>query len=199
MVGVQGYAVISMSNLTPGVGTVQPGGYNTASALQDAANINAALVRVNFTIPFQLPPVISIQPIRVLVNWVSPGGSPFMPDGANTHRNVFPLPPQSGAGSVDEIMDIRVARVYEVGSLPVGGRPMPPSTKIEIENRLLANRVLNAERTYFNVQFASHIGQVIRVRPYQLDEDVLGSDDVQHGTITEITFGFLAAGDLDLG
>ena len=198
MVGIQAYAAISMSNLLPGTGTVHPGGFNTASALQDPANVNAGLIRVNFNTSFRFPPVISIQPIRVLVTWESPGSSPFMPDGANTHRDIFPLPPNQAVGGVDEIMDIRVARVHESGSLPADGRPMPPSSKIEIESRLLANRVLNAERTHFNVQFASYISQTVRVRPYQLDQDALGGDDVQHGTITEIMFSYMAAGDLDL-
>lgn len=198
MVGLQAYAAVSMNNLVPGTGTIHPGAFNTASALQDAANINAGLIRVNFNTPFRFPPVINIQPVRVLITWESPGVSPFMPDGVNTHRDVFPLPPNQAVGDVDEIMDIRVARVYESGALPEDGRPMPPSSKIEIESKLLSHRIMNAERTHFNVQFASYIGQVVRVRPYQLDVDALGSDDVTHGTVTELMFNYIAAGDLEL-
>ncbi len=200
MVGIQAYSTISLSSTVPaGQGIIHPGGFNTASALQDAANINAGLVRINFITPFLFPPVIAMQPVRVLIDWVSPGPNPFMPDGPSRHREVFPLPPELAVdGTADEIMDIRVARVHEDGALPVEGRPMPPSTKVEIEDRLLMHRIMNVERTFFRVQFASYISQIVRVRPYQLDTDTLGADDVQHGTVQELMFSYIAAGDLDL-
>jgi len=206
MVGVKGYATIQLSSTNLGTGNVLPGAYNTASAIQDTTNINAGIVRISFTSAFVYPPVVTIQPVRVGVFWYAPGMDPFMPDGPNVHRNVFPLspvgvlplPPSPAPGSVaaDTLLDVPVAQVYESGVLPVDGRPMPLSSRIEIENKLLAYRLLAVERDHMLIQFASYLGQVVRVQPYKVDGTGLGADDYQHGTINEILFGFAAFGDL---
>ena len=197
MVGVKGYATIQLSSANLGTGNVLPGAYNTASAIQDTTNINAGIVRISFTSAFVYPPVVTIQPVRVGVFWYAPGMDPFMPDGPNVHRNVFPLSPVGAAGSgADTIIDVPVAQVYESGVLPVDGRPMPLSSRIEIEHKLLANRLLAVERDHMLVQFASFLGQVVRVQPYNIDGTGLGTDDYQHGTINEILFGYTAYGDL---
>lgn len=197
MVGVKGYATIQLTSTSLGTGLVLPGAYNTASAIQDPANINAGIVRINFTASFVNPPVILIQPVRVGVDWLAPGMDPFMPDGLNVHRNVFPLSPVNAAGGgADTILDVPVAQVYENGALPTDGRPMPLSSRIEIENKLLAHRLLAIERDHLLVQFASFLGQVVRVQPYLIDGTGLGTDDYQHGTINEILFGYAAFGDL---
>jgi len=197
MVGVKGYATIQLSSTDLGTGLVLPGAFNIASAIQDPSNINAGIIRVNFISAFIVPPVITIQPVRVGIDWLAPGMDPFMPDGLNTHRNVFPLSPVGAAGSdADTILDVPVAQVYESGVLPVDGRPMPLSSRIEIENKLLAYRLLAVERDHMLIQFASYLGQVVRVQPYKVDGTGLGADDYQHGTINEILFGFAAFGDL---
>ncbi len=192
MVGIQGYATISMGNLIPGTGTVHPGGFNTASALQDANNINAGLIRVNFNIPFRFPPTVTVQPIRAQVLWESPGNDPFHLDGENVHRDVFPLPPPLAIdGQVDEILDVPVARVHEAS----GGQPT--ASRIETENKLLECRLMFIERTHFVVQFAGYVGKSVRVRPFTL-EGIDAATDVQHGTVSEILFSYMAAGDLEV-
>ena len=198
MVGIKAYATIQLSSTSLGTGNILPGAYNTASVIQDPSNINAGIVRINFTSAFVYPPVVTIQPVRVGVDWLAPGMDPFMPDGLNTHRNVFPLSPIGAAGSgADTIIDVPVAQVYESGVLPVDGRPMPLSSRIEIEHKLLANRLLAVERDHMLVQFASFLGQVVRVQPYNIDGTGLDiTDDYQHGTVNEILFGYTAYGDL---
>lgn len=192
MVGLQAYGTILMSNEnTPGVGTVLPGDFNTASVTQDVNNINAGLVRINFTTPFKVPPVVCVQGVRVCIEWMSPGANPFHEDGFDVHREVFPLPPSKAInGEVDEILDVTVGRVEETS---VG---QPASSRIEIENKLLNNRLLRVERTFIEVQFSAFIGKAIRVRPFTL-EGVDSVFDVQEGTVTQVLFGYMAAGDLD--
>jgi len=198
MVGVKGYATVQLSSTSLGTGVVLPGAFNTASVIQDPTNINAGIIRINFVTAFIYPPVITIQPVRVGVMWLAPGMDPFMPDGPNVHRNVFPLSPAGAAGgNADTILDIPVAQVYENGALPVDGRPMPLSSRIEIEDKLLAHRLLAVERDHMLIQFASYLGQVVRVQPYKVDGTGLDTtDDYQHGTVNEILFGYTAYGDL---
>jgi hypothetical protein len=198
MVGAQAYGILSFTNLTPGVGAILPGAYNVGTATQDPANINAGLLRINFLTPFTVPPVLVVQPIRVGVDWVAAALNPFMPDGVNVHRNVFPIPPVNAVdGTVDEVINYLPVEVYESGVLPVDGRPMPESSRIELENNLLNYRLLAVERDHFTVQFASYIGKKIRIKPYQLD-GTAGLDAVQQGTVTEILFNFIACGDLNV-
>lgn len=197
MVDVRAYGTIQLKSDSLGTGVILPGAFNVASALQDTANLNAGIIRVYFTAPFLYPPAVAIQPVRVGVDWDAPGTNPFMPDGLNVHRNVFPLPPVKVIGGVaDEIMDVPVARDYESGVLPVGGRPLALSTRIEMENRLLSFRLLAVEKDHMSIQFATYLGQVVQVRPYQIDGSGAGTDDYQQGTVNEILFGFFAAGDL---
>ena len=270
MVDVKGYATIQISSGNiPGIGTILPGAFNTASVIQDTNNINAGIIRVNFTSPFLYPPVIVIQPVRMGIDWLAPGVDPFMPDELNAHRWVFPLPPSKViAGVADEVLGVPVARVYEdfkfvtsvtrVGSVatvttpaahgfktgdqvdiegaaqveyngvfPVTvtgantftyavtgtpitpatgpitviltiGRPMPSSSRIEMEARLMTYRLLAIERDHFSIQFSSYLGQIVRVRPYQIDGSGTGTDDFQQGTVNEILFGYLAAGDIGM-
>lgn len=192
MVGIQAYGTIFVDgNGTPGVGQVLPGSFNTASVTQDPNNINAGLVRINFLTPFRFPPVVCVQGVRVCVEWESPGTSPFHPDGIDVHREIFPLPPALAInGEVDEILDIAVARVDN------GSGRQPASSRIEVENKLLNNRLLRVERKFIEVQFSAFIGKVVRARPFTL-EGVDSTLDVQEGTVTEILFGYMAAGDLD--
>lgn len=192
MVGIQAYGTIFVDGGSPpGAGKVLPGSFNTASATQDPNNINAGLVRINFITPFKLPPVVCVQGVRVCVEWVSPGSSPFHPDGTNVHREVFPLPPALAVnGEVDEILDVAAARVDD------GSGRQPASSRIEVENKLLNHRLLRVERQFIEVQFAVFIGKKVRVRPFTL-EGAGSTLDVQDGTVTEILFGYLAAGDLD--
>jgi len=199
MVGVTAYSTILIDIEHLGQGTILPGAFNTSSAMQDVANINAGIVIINFITPFVVPPVVQVQPVRVDVDWTS-AGDPFMPSGLDTHREVFPLPPTLAvSGEVDQIIDIPVAQVYVDGALPVEGRPMPLSTRIEIENKLTAFRLLAVERTHISIQFSSFLGQVVRVRPYNMETGDAGADDVQQGTIRGILFNYQAAGDLNTG
>lgn len=197
MVGVNAYATVAFNDTRPQEGYVLPGSYNVATAIQDPANINAGLLRVNFAARFLYPPVITVTPVRVGIEWVSPGNEPFMPDGSNRQRDVFPMPPAYAAvaGEVDEIAGVPVARVYESGALPVDGRPMPTSSRIEMETQSLQYRLMFVERTHFVIQFASYLGKVVEFRPVQLD-GTTGTDDVQRGVIREIMFNFIACGNV---
>lgn len=197
MVGTQAYGTLLFSNQNLGQGTILPGSFNTGTATQDEANINAGLLRVDFLTPFLFPPVIVVQPIRVSVGWTSPGDDPFMPDGTNVHRNVFPLPESGAVGGIDETLGDQVARVDNTGALPEDGRPMHASSRIEIESMLLDYRLMSVERTHFVVQFAGYLGKIVRVVPHKLADGTTGTDDVQHGTVTEILFGYMGAGDLE--
>lgn len=192
MVGLNAYGTIFVSSEnTPGVGTVLPGDFNTASVIQDANNINAGIIRVNFTTPFIYPPVVCVQGVRVTVEWESPGADPFQPDGTNTHREVFPLPPSLAIdGEIDEILDVPVARIDDASEC------QPASSRIQVENRLLDHRLLKVERTFLEIQFASFVGRVVRVRPFTL-KGLDSVKDVQEGLITEVLFGYMAAGDLE--
>lgn len=196
MVGLQAYGQILFSSTTLGTGLPVAGAYNIGSATQDPANVNAGILRVDFSVPFLVPPALSIQPVRIGIDWTSPGPAPFMPDGTNVHRRVFPLPPYQALGEVDEVLGISPMRVYEDGALPEDGREQPPSSKIELEQRLLSYRLLAIERTHVLVQFAAFLGEVVQVRSYQLS-GIPGSDDVQRGTVNEILFSIMAAGDLN--
>lgn len=201
MVGVKAYATIQMKGEELGTGTVLPGSFNTSSALQDTGNVNSGIVRISFITPFTNPPVVFVQPVRVGVTWASPGLEPFMPDGDNIHREIFPLPPPLviGPGDADEIIDVPLMRVHEPAPPPPPeGREMPPSSKVELERRLLNFRLLHVERQYLLIQFAAYLGQTIEVRPHQLT-GVPGTDDVQRGVVNELLFGYMAAGDLSVG
>jgi len=202
MVSIKAYATVQLKSDSLGLANILPGSFNTASVLQDPTNINAGIIRINFATAFLNPPVVFIQPVRIGINWLSPGLNPFIPDGSNVHRDVFPLPPSKVVGgTADEIMDIPVARVDPSVWYPVHGgadqsRALSLSSRIEIENKMLASRLLAVERDYLLIQFASFLGQVIRVRPFNIDGSGAGSDDYQQGTINEILFGYIAAGDL---
>jgi len=201
MVGVKAYATVQMSLAELGTGTIRSGSFNTASVIQDEANINAGIVRINFTTPFVYPPVVFVQPVRVGVEWLSPGLQPFMPDGDNTHREVFPLPPPLvvGPDEVDEVLGVPPMRVHEPPlPLPPEGREMPPSSRIDLEQQLMRHRLLAVERTYLLVQFASFLGQKVEVRPHTLPGPD-GLDDPQRGTVNELLFCYMAAGDLFTG
>ena len=197
MVDVRAYGTIQMKSDNLGAGVILPGAFNVSSILQDPANINAGILRIYFVAPFMFPPAVAIQPVRVGVDWDAPGMNPFMPDGLNVHRNVFPLPPSKVIlGVADERLDIPVASDYESGALPAGGRPIALSSRIELENRLLAFRLLAVEIDHISIQFASFLGQVVRVYPHSIDGVTPTTDDFQQGTVNEILFGFFAAGDL---
>lgn len=200
MVGVQAYGQVLFSTTNLGTGLLVSGSYNIASATQDLGNVNAGILRVDFVTPFLVPPVVTIQPVRVGVEWASPGTEPFMPDGTNVHREVFPLSPAlSVGGAADRVEGVAPVPVLQPSPFvvpPAAGREMPASSKIEIENRLLAHRLLAVERTYALIQFASYLGQVVEYRP-QLLQGGAGADDYQRGTINEILFGLMAAGDLN--
>ena len=192
MVGVQAYCTARVNTETPaGAGEILPGSFNVASAIQDSNNVNAGVVRLDFKTPFMFPPVAMVQGVRVLVEWASPGSSPFHPDGTNVHREIFPLPPNLAIdGEVDEILDTRIAKVDDATV------SQPTASRVEIERLLLNHRLLRVERKFVEVQFASFVGKKVRVRPFTL-KGLDSANDVQEGTITEVLFGFLAAGDLD--
>jgi len=198
MVGLQAYGQILFSSSTLGVGLPVAGAYNIATATQDPANVNAGIFRIDFSVPFLVPPAVQVQPVRIGIDWTSPGPAPFMPDGMNTHREVFPLPPALAAGTADEILDVPPMRVFEIPAPPpVDGRGQPASSKIELEQKLLSYRLLAIERNHLLIQFASFLGEIITVRPYLLDGSGLGTDSVQQGTVNEILFSIMAAGDLN--
>lgn len=200
MVGVQAYSQILFSSNDLGTGLLVSGGYNIASATQDSGNINAGILRVDFTAPFLVPPVVMIQPVRVGITWASPGEHPFIPDGTNVHREVFPLPDSLVVSDeADRLEGVPPVPVYEPSPYtepPATGREMPAASKVDIESRLLGHRLLAVERTHVLVQFASYLGQIIKYTPQKIQSGA-GTDDYQLGTVNEILFGLMAAGDLD--
>lgn len=204
MVGLNAYATITFNHLHPGQGIVLPSSYNVASAVQDQGNINAGLLRVNFTASFVHPPIINVQPVRLGLEWLAPEGPPppFAPNGPNIQREVFPMPPAQVLGDeVDEIFDIPGPRVYQPDPPvppPEPGREMPTSARIELEQKMLSYRLMFVERDHFVVQFGSYIGKIVELRPHKLDGGA-GDDGPQRVIIREIMFNFMACGDIASG